>query len=142
MRVWSTNLRIGQLIISPKNQNNMEHFFIEDRFYSDLDDFINDLFPEDGAVEELEDDWSIRVQESKLEPMFQLEDIADYAFDRIFDRFEERFSHESDEQDEDICQALNECFDAEKFNSLVPKLHYPTVLTTITKQDLLDYLND
>jgi len=120
----------------------MEHFFIEDRFYSDLDDFINDLFPEDGAVEELEDDWSIRVQESKLEPMFQLEDIADYAFDRIFDRFEERFSHESDEQDEDICQALNECFDAEKFNSLVPKLHYPTVLTTITKQDLLDYLND
>ena len=39
----------------------MEHFFLEDRFYGDLDDFINDLFPEDGDVEDLPDDWSIRV---------------------------------------------------------------------------------
>ncbi len=120
----------------------MEHFFLEDRFYHELGDFIDDLFPEDGDVEELEDDWSIRVQESKLEPMFQLKDIADYAFDRIFDSFEERFNHESDKQDEDICEALNECFDAEKFNSLVPKLYYPTTFTMITKEDLLDYLND
>lgn len=118
----------------------MEHFFLEDRFYSDLDDFINDLFPE--GVDELPDDWSIRVQKSKLEPMFQLKDIADYAFDRIFDSFEERFNHESDEQDEDICQALNRCFDVDKFNSLVPKLYYPAGFTTITKQDLLDFLND
>ena len=48
----------------------MEHFFIDDRFYSDLDDYINDCFPE--GIDELPDDWSIRVQESKLEPMFQL----------------------------------------------------------------------
>ncbi len=120
----------------------MEHFFIEDRFYSDLDDYINDCFPENGDVDALHDDWSIRVQESKLEPMFQLKDIADYAFDRIFDSFEERFNYESDEQDEDICKALNECFDVEKFNSLVPKLYYPTTFTTITKQDILDFLND
>lgn len=120
----------------------MEHFFIEDQFYPDLGDYIDYEFPEDGDIHELPDDWSIRVQTSKLEPMFQLSDIADYAFDRIFDTFEDRFSCESDEQDEDICQALNECFDVDKFNSLVPKLYYPATFETIIKQDLLDYLND
>lgn len=120
----------------------MEHFFLEDRFYGDLDDLINDLFPGESCIYTLPDNWSIRVQESKLEPMFQLKDIADYAFDRIFDSFEERFSYESDEQDEDICQALNKCFDVDKFNSLVPKLYYPAGFATITKQDLLDFLND
>lgn len=127
----------------------MENFFIEDRFYSDLDCFIEDYFGGPYMISDplemvkaLDNDWSIRVQTSKLEPMFQLSDIADYAFDRIFSKFEERFPYESDEQDEDICQALNDSFDVEKFNSLVPKLYYPDGWATITKQDLLDHLND
>lgn len=123
----------------------MEHFFLEDRFYGDLDDFINDLFPEDGAVEALEDDWSIRVQGSKLEPMFQLTkvDVAHVINQHIGDKYEDRFNPDDDGSvDDEITEALEACFDAEKFNSLVPKLYYPTTFTTITKQDLLDYLND
>lgn len=44
--------------------------------------------------------------------------------------------------EESIHQAIDECFDVEKFNSLVPKLYYPSGFATITKQDLLDFLND
>jgi len=122
----------------------MEHFFIEDRFYGDIDDYINDCFPEDGAVEELEDDWSIRVQESKLEPMFQLtkKEVAHVINQHIGDKYEDRFNPDDDGTDDEITEALKKCFDAKKFNSLVPKLYYPTTFATITKQDLLDYLND
>lgn len=122
----------------------MEHFFLEDRFYGDLDDFINDLFPEESYIYTLPDDWSIRVQESKLEPMFQLtkKEVADTINNYIGIWHEDRFNPDDESADEKITEALKECFDVEKFNSLVPKLYYPAGFTTITKQDLLDFLND
>ena len=122
----------------------MEHFFLEDRFYYELGDLIDDLFPENGDIEELPDDWSIRVQESKLEPMFQLtkKEIAHVIWQYIGDTHEDRFNPDDDGTDDEITKALEKCFDSKKFNSLVPKLYYPTTFTTITKQDLLDYLND
>lgn len=122
----------------------MEHFFLEDRFYHELGDLIDDLFPENGDIEELEDDWSIRVQESKLEPMFQLteKEVAHVINQYIGDTHEDRFNPDDDGTDDEITKALEKCFDAKKFNSLVPKLHYPTTFATITKKDLLDYLND
>ncbi len=123
----------------------MEHFFIDDRFYGDLDDYINDCFPEDGDVDALPDDWSIRVQESKLEPMFQVrkEDIIDVLANYFDDQFDDRFPQDNyDPVFDEIVKALKKCFDANKFNSLVPKLYYPAGYATITKQDLLDFLND
>jgi len=122
----------------------MKHFFIEDRFYSDLDDYINDCFPEDGDVEALEDDWSIRVQESKLEPMFQTNraDTHDVLISFFYDKYDTRFPEDSESQEEDLSRALKASFDVTLFNSLVPKLYYPTTFATITKQDLLDYLNE
>ena len=122
----------------------MENFFLEDRFYGDLDDYINDCFPEDGDIDELPDDWSIRVQESKLEPMFQLTkpEVAHIVGQYIWDTHDDRFNPDDDGTDEEITEALEVCFDAEKFNTLVPKLYYPAGYATITKQDLLDFLND
>ena len=122
----------------------MENFFLEDRFYGDLDDYINDCFPEDGDIDELPDDWSIRVQESKLEPMFQLTkpEVAHIVGQYIWDTHDDRFNPDDDGTDEEITEALEVCFDAEKFNTLVPKLYYPAGYATITKQDLLDFLNN
>lgn len=122
----------------------MEHFFLEDSFYDDLDDFINDQFPGDGEIEDLPDDWFIRVQESKLEPMFQLTkpEVAHIISRYILDMHEDRFRPDDDGMDDKITNAIGKCFDVEKFNSLVPKLYYPATFTTITKQDLLDFLND
>ena len=122
----------------------MEHFFLEDRFYHELGDLIDDLFPENGDIEEMPDDWSIRVMQSKLEPMFQLtkKEVAHVINQYIGDTHEDRFNPDDDGTDDEITKALEKCFDAKKFNSLVPKLYYPTAFATITKQDLLDYLND
>ena len=123
----------------------MEHFFIEDKFYGDLDDLINDWFPENGDVDELPDDWSIRAQESKLEPVFQLteSEVTNVINQYIGSMHEDRFSPDDDGRlDDEITDAIEECFDIEKFNSLIPKLYYPAGFTTITKQNLLDYLND
>lgn len=122
----------------------MEHFFIEDRFYGDMDDFINDLFPEYGTVELLPEDWFIRVQESKLEPMFQTNraDVHDVLLNFFYDTYDTRFPEDSESQEEDLSRALKASFDVGLFNSLVPKLYYPAAFLTITKQDLLDYLND
>jgi len=107
--------------------------------------YFHDCFPEDGDVEALEDDWSIRVQESKLEPMFQLTkpEVAHIVGQYIWDTHDDRFNPDDDGRlDDEIKESIKECFDVEKFNSLVPKLYYPAGYATITKQDLLDYLND
>lgn len=122
----------------------MEHFFLEDRFYSDLDDYINDFFPEDGDVEELEDNWSIRVQKSKLEPMFKVDrkEIHSVLIDYFLDKHEDRFPQDNDDQENYIDSILHDCVDVDQFNRLIPELYYPTTFATITKQDLLDYLND
>lgn len=129
----------------------MEHFFLDDRFYSDLDDFIEDyfedpyteLYPKE-AIEALEEDWSIRVQELKLEPMFEVErdEINSLILDYLIEKHEDRFPQDSDEEEKDLSMALKASFDVTLFNSLVPKLYYPTTFTTITKQNLLDFLND
>ena len=136
------NTGTTQRVLVIIKQTTMEHFFIEDRFYSDLDDYINDCFPD--GVEALEDDWSIRVQESKLEPIFQLtkKEVADVVNQYIGNMHEDRFNPDDNSVDDEITKAIAKCFDAKKFNSLVPKLYYPTTFATITKQDLLDYLND
>lgn len=122
----------------------MDHFFLEDRFYGDLDDFINDLFPEDGAVEALEDDWSIRVQESKLEPMFKVDrdEVNAVLMNHFLDKHEDRFPQDNDDQENYIDSALYDCVNVDQLNRSIPDLYYPTTFTTITKQDLLDYLND
>jgi len=81
----------------------------------------------------------------KLEPMFQLtkKEVADVVNQYIGNMHDDRFSPDDNGQfDDEITEAIAKCFDAKKFNALVPKLYYPTTFTTITKQDLLDYLND
>lgn len=120
----------------------MEHFFLEDRFYGDLDDFINDLFPE--GVEALEDDWSIRVQESELEPMFKVDrkEIHSVLIDYFLDKHEDRFPQDNDDQENYIDSVLCDCIDIARLNRNIPQLYYPAGFVTITKQDLLDFLND
>ena len=122
----------------------MEYFFIEDRFYSDLDDYINDCFPNNGDVEALEDDWSIRVQESKSEKCCQLSlnRIVDNIMEDVFDLFDDRMPIDNEYEINEIRNAIISGIDLDKINESLPSYHYPTTFATITKQDLLDYLND
>jgi hypothetical protein len=122
----------------------MEHFFLEDRFYHELGDLIDDLFPEDGDVEGLEDDWSIRVQESKSEKCCQLSlnRIVDNIMEDVFDLFDDRMPINNEYEINEIRNAIISGIDLDKINESLPSYHYPTTFTTITKQDLLDHLND
>lgn len=122
----------------------MEHFFIEDRFYGDLDDYINDCLPDDGAVDDLPDDWFIRVQESKSEKCCQLSlnRIVDNIMEDVFDLFDDRIQIDNEYEINEIKNAIISGIDLDKINESLPSYHYPTTFAKIAKQDLLDYLND
>lgn len=116
----------------------MENFFIEDRFFSNFEDLLDYI---DVEVEELEDDWSIKIELSELEPMVKLNE--DDLVELITDANEDRFAEDNRESEyRNIREAIKLAFDLEKFNNHIEKYYYPTGhYKTITKQDLLDFTN-
>ena len=118
----------------------MTNFFIDDSFYSEVEDYLIDYELEKEDVEKLPDDWELDVNESELQPIFTLsqEFITEAILDRT-DSFDERFPEDSDRVFEDIKKAIKQSIDLDKLNELLPKLWYPNgKKATITKQDLLD----
>lgn len=121
----------------------MENFFDDDRFYSNLEDYISDVFDwgdGDGSdmVKNLPKNWSVKVELSDLEPMFPVN--SDGLCDLYGEAYEDRGSEDGDEY-ERVKEAFDQCIDFEKLNSMIPKLYYPNnKYETITKQDLLDIL--
>lgn len=115
----------------------MENFFYKQEFYSDMDnlvDYVEDN--EDCKIEELPDTWEIKVEETTLEPMFQLK------IDRLMDLVpEDRMSEDGDELDT-VRRVFTERIDFEAINSRLPKFYYPNgKMSTITKADLLEYIS-
>ncbi len=112
----------------------MENFFIEENFCSDLEDLIRicDL-EDDGAIEDLEEDWKIKVELSELEPLivYNVGQFTDYID-------EERMTEDGDEVDRtaDIIKKY-----IAQINAEIPKLYYPIQkFEYISKQDLLDFI--
>lgn len=117
----------------------MNPFFIEDQFYSSIEDYLIDHELEKEDVEKLPDDFKLEVMDTSL-PIFVLKEhfVVD-AIVQCTDSFEERFPEDSDKVFVDIKEAIKQSIDMEKLNSLLPKLWYPIDKTvTITKEDLLD----
>lgn len=122
----------------------MEHFFIEDRFYSDLGDYINDCHDYGDGIDELPEDWTIRVQESKSEKccVLSLNRIVDNIMEDVFDLFDDRMPIENEYEINEIRNAIISGIDVQAINDSLPSYYYPAGYATITKQDLLDYLNN
>lgn len=121
----------------------MENFFIEEEFCHDLDDVIRICDLEyNCSISELEEDWSIEVEESELQKIFTLtKDFVVNALIEKTDRWEERFPEESDNLFERIKNAFEQSIDFEKMNILLPELYYPNGKKfKITKKDLLEYI--
>ena len=113
----------------------MENFFIEDEFFSTLDDLIDYIGLD---VEELDDNWTTKVKLSELEPMFELD--IEFIVNAINDNFEDRFPEDSDNAFKKIEEAIIGSVDLEKLNKMIPSLYYPNCdYRIITKQDLLDF---
>lgn len=115
-----------------------ENFFLEDKFYSDFDNLMDDLFydEQDQRIKNLSDDWKIKVECASLE------NVLTITSERIIDEciYEDRLSEYCDEL-EKIKDVLEKEIDFERVNALLPKLWYPNnKFVEITKHDLLEYI--
>jgi len=115
----------------------LENFFYEDEFHTDLESLIITIGDD---FEDFKDDWSIKVELTDLEPIFDV--TVNNLCSLLADANEERLNLDEEEYEEKaIKKALSESIDFEKLNSLLPKYHYPnSKFEIITKQDLIDTL--
>jgi hypothetical protein len=119
----------------------MENFIYDDRFCSDISDLMDAIGIEEEDLSELEDDWSVTVQETTLEKIFVIE--KEFAVDAIVSQteiWEERFPEEADSVFKQIKKAVNDAVDIDKLNEGLPSLYYPNGKKfTITKMDLIEW---
>lgn len=117
----------------------MEHFFYEDTFCSDLQDLANLFDVNEDNVNELKDDWQVRVEMSDLEPIFNID--ADNLCQLLADANEDRLTEDFDEEAK-VTKALKENIDFEKLKEALPKLYYPNnKFETITKADFVEWFS-
>lgn len=120
----------------------MENFFYEDRFCSDLGDLMDELgLYEESDINELDENWSVDVMETKSEKIFVLKkDFVLGAVMNATDKWEERFPEDSGDVFKQIEKAVGDSIDIDKMNELLPSLWYPSdSKVVVTKQDLIDY---
>lgn len=112
----------------------MLNFFVNDNFFSDLDEYIS---YQDIDVEELEDSWEVTAWESDLETITDGFDIDIIIEHILFDIYPERLPDNEDTVKR-AEEAIRQSFDLEKMKSLMPKLCYESNRRfKITKKDLL-----
>lgn len=116
----------------------MENFFYNDEFYPDIECLVSYLGIYEENVNELDDNYSIKVELSNLEPIFSKID-ASYICQLLADDEEDRLTENFDEEEE-IMKALNESIDFIALNEKIPKYYYrANNFATITKSDLVEY---
>ncbi len=122
--------------MAPKNQ--ITNFIFVDTFCEDLSNLMDELnITDEKQINDLEDDWTRKVELTTLEPMFVL--TADDLADQLNNTHDDRYSEDAPEHDK-IIAALNACVDFEKLNSMIPKLCYPSnEFLLVTKNDLIEY---
>jgi DNA-directed RNA polymerase specialized sigma subunit len=117
----------------------MEHFFYEDTFCSDLEDLARIFDIDEDNVNELKDDWQVKVELSDLEPIFKID--AETLCQLLADAHEDRLSEDSNEEAK-VLKALKEVIDFDKLKNALPKLYYPNnKFETIKKSDLVEWLS-
>lgn len=119
----------------------MENFFYDEYFCSDIGELMVNLHLEDEDIAELPDDWSVSCEESKFEKIFALSKqfVTNAVLDST-DKWEERFPEDSDSIFKQIEKAINEAIDIDKLNAGLPELYYPIGKKfTVTKADLIEY---
>jgi hypothetical protein len=117
----------------------MENFFYEDDFCADFDDLALLININEDTVNELEDDWSIRVESTDIEPIFNVD--ANILCQLLAAANEDRLTEDPDEE-ENILKALTGAIDFGKLKDTLPKVYYPSnKFTIITKADLVEWFS-
>ena len=122
----------------------MENFFANDEFYSELEDYIEDIWDNhEQAILDLPEDWKDEVIVGSKEKIFviTMDRVVDFIMSHT-DTWEDRFPEDSDRTMEKIEKAIRSSVDIEKMNDGLPFLYYPSKeKATLTKKDLVDYIN-
>lgn len=120
----------------------MENFFVDDKFYSDFNEFLIDIEVEEDEINELDEDWTQEIELTTLEPILKIDEkYLNNIVEEITDWEVERFPEDGDKVIDKIKEAFIKSFDQNKLNELMPKLYYPNgKKVTLTKKDLLDYI--
>ena len=99
-----------------------ENFFIDDKFYNETVDYIEDNDYDKEEIEKLPDDWKVAIRLSNYEPIFQF--TMDWLVERIVretDYFEDRFPEDSEVVDTQIENAIRQSVDLEKLKDFYVK---------------------
>ena len=115
----------------------MENFFYDDSFCSDIEDLARVFDIDEDNVNELKDDWQVKVELSDLEPIFKVDadNLCQLLADANEDRLDENF-----EAEEEVLKALKETIYFKKLKEALPKFYYPNEkFETITKADLVEW---
>lgn len=118
----------------------MENFFIDDKFYSNLDELLEDL--EIETIEEIPYIFSEKAESASLESVsdgIDYEGLEDFIIEHYCG---DRMPEDSDISFENkIKKAIKESIDIEKLNRSMPKLWYANnEFFTINRNDLVVHL--
>ena len=117
----------------------MENFFLDDNFCSDIEDLAKVFDIDEDNINELKDDWQVKVELSVLEPIFNID--VDNLCQLLADANEDRLSEDFDEEDK-VLKALKEAIDFDRLKESLPKLYYPNgKYEIITKSELVEWFS-
>lgn len=112
-----------------------ENFFVDDVFYSEIDEYLCSFEDEDMLIADLPDTFTERLCLTDLEPVVHLD--ANFIVEHID---EERFDEHDIILDNLIC-TLNKYINFEELNDKMPKAHYKNdKYVVINKEYLLNFV--
>lgn len=100
----------------------MENFVVVDRFYSEIEDLIEDILDWEAIddISELPEDYELEIWECFPEPIVKLS--LSLILDRIDD---ERFPEDNERIGDQLINAIKSGIDFDKINTQIPVLYYP-----------------
>ena len=111
--------------------------YYNEKYYSDIEELSEDLFPNEEEIINLDDDYKLEVYDTIEKPITKLS--AEWMVENMD---EECWPDE----DNDSCynrvkKIFSENIDFDKINSLLPKLWWPDKKYYLTKKDFLETIS-
>lgn len=120
----------------------MENFFIENSFYSNIEDYKEESDLTEEEILNLDDNWSISCEYARLEKVCQLDkgEVSDLIYSYVLDNFNHRLPEDDEKFDIKLERVILNNLDLSAVIERMPELYYPTgEFFEITKQDLIEY---
>ena len=123
------------------NKTQIPPFFVDDKFFAEVEDYLLETEWTDDEIRNLPDDWSIEIGLASKEPVCKL-DIDKFINEYIVDQLcEETLPEDPDDTIKQIEKCVKENIDFTKLNESLPRLWYLNERAkdgVLTKKDLME----